>query len=167
MDWWNYSKILNLVRLLGQISSTPFAEGAPRWNCLNHHSNFLSLQTGKLPADLTKANVMHAFKKGDKSLVATYKLISLPCILCKVLEHILASNTVKHFDGQSILYDLQYGFREKRSCETQLIMRIEDGARSASVVKQTDLILLDFSKAFDKVNRSKLLWKHSRSFSRE
>ena len=118
-----------------------------------------SLQTGKLPADWTKANVMPVFKKGHKARAANYRPFSLTCILCKVLEHILASNIVKHLDGQGILYDLQHGFREKRSCETKLIMLIEDLARSASVGKQTDIILLDFSKAFDKVNQSKLLWK--------
>ena len=48
---------------------------------------------------------------------------------------------------------------KKRACETQLVMLIEDLARSASVGKQTDKILLDFSKTFDKVNHSKLLWK--------
>ena len=122
-----------------------------------------SLQTGKLPADWTKANVMPVFKKGDKSPVANYRPISLTCILCKVLEHILASNIVKHLNGQGILYDLQHNFREKRSCETQLIMLIEDLARSASVGKQTDIILLDFSKAFDKVNHSKLPIWHSRT----
>ena len=118
-----------------------------------------SLQTGKLPADWVKANVMPVFKKGDKSLASIYKPISLTCILCKVLEHILASNIVKHLDGQGLMYDLQHGFREKRSCETQLIMLIEDLARNASLGKQADIILLDFSKAFDKVNHSKLLWK--------
>ena len=116
----------------------------------------MSLQMGKLPADWVKANVMPVFKKGDKSLASNYRPISLTCILCKVLEHILASNIVKHL---GLMYDLQHGFREKRSCETQLIMLTEDLARSASVGKQTDIILLDFSKAFNKVNHSKLLWK--------
>ena len=45
-----------------------------------------SLQTGKLPADWVKANVMPVFKKGDKSLASNYRLISLTCILCKVLD---------------------------------------------------------------------------------
>ena len=72
-----------------------------------------SLQIGKLPAGWLKANVMPAFKKGDKSLAANYRLISLTCILCKVLEHILASNIGKHLDGQGILNDLQHGFRGK------------------------------------------------------
>ena len=93
---------------------------------------------------------MPVFKKGDKSSAANYRPISLTCILCKVLEHILASNIVKHLDAQGIMYDLQHGFREKRSCETQLVMMIEDLARNANARKQTDVILLDFSKAFDK-----------------
>ena len=66
---------------------------------------------------------------------------------------------VKHLNAHDLLYDLQHGFREKRSCETQLAVLIEDLARNVSKGKQTDLILLDFSKAFDKVNHSKLLWK--------
>ena len=50
-------------------------------------------------------------------------------------------------------------FGRKRSCETQLIMLVEDLARNAVFGKQTNLILLDFSKAFDEVKHSKLLWK--------
>ena len=56
------------------------------------------------------------------------------------------------------MYGLQHGFREKRSRETQLIMLV-DLARSEGFGKQTDLILFGFSKAFDKVNHSKLIWK--------
>ena len=117
-----------------------------------------SLQTGKLPADWCKAQVTPVFKKGNKSSAANYRPISLTCILCKVLEHIIASHVVKHLNTHGLLYDLQHGFREKRSCETQLTMLVEDLARSVSQGKQTDLILLDFSKAFDKVNHAKLLW---------
>ena len=71
----------------------------------------------------------------------------------------MASQVVEHINSHDLLYDLQHGFREKRSCETQLTILVEEPARSASVGKQTDLILLDFSNAFDKVNHAKLLWK--------
>ena len=59
----------------------------------------------------------------------------------------MASNMVKHLNKHDLLYDLQHGFREKRSCETQLTMLFEDLARNASAGKQTDLILLDLSNA--------------------
>ena len=75
------------------------------------------------------------------------------------MEHIVASTLTKHFNQNDILYDLQHGFRERRSCETQLIQLVEDLARNMTSGKQTDLILLDFSKAFDKVNHLKLLYK--------
>ena len=102
------------------------------------------------------------YKKGDKSLASNYRPISLTSILCKVFEHILASNIVRHLDGQGLIifmYDLQHGFQKKRSCKTQLIVLVEDLARNAGFGKQTDLILLVFSKAFNKVNHSKLIWK--------
>ena len=77
------------------------------------------------------------------------------------MEHIIVSNLSKHLNKHNILYELQHGFREKRSCETQLIQLVEDLGRQLSLGKQTDLILWDFSKSFDRVNRLKLLYKLS------
>ena len=112
-----------------------------------------------MPLIWNSANVSPIFKNGDKSTAANYRPISLTCILCKVMEHIIASNLVRHLDSNGLMYDLQHGFRERRSCETQLVSLIEDLASKTSQGKQTDLILLDFSKAFDKVNHSKLIMK--------
>ena len=120
-----------------------------------------SLTTGKIPADWKKANVSPVFKKGSKSDPANYRPISLTCILCKVMEHIIASKLTQHFNKHNILYDLQHGFRERRSCKTQLIQLVEDLGRKLVERKQVDLVLLDFSKAFDKVSHSKLLFKLS------
>ena len=75
------------------------------------------------------------------------------------MEHIIASNLVNHFTINNILYDLQHGFREKRSCETPLLMLVDELARNIQHGKQTDLILPDFSKAFDKVSHNKLIYK--------
>ena len=92
---------------------------------------------------------------------ANYRPISLTCILCKVMEHIVASNLSQHLNRNNVLYGLQHGFREKRSCETQLIELVEELSRKLSNGHQVDLVLLDFSKAFDKVNHLKLLFKLS------
>ena len=62
-------------------------------------------------------------------------------------------------DKYNLLYDLQHGFRSKRSCETQLVTLIEDLMWNSIAGNQTDLVLLDFSKAFDKVSHQKLLLK--------
>ena len=37
------------------------------------------------------------------------------------MEHIIASNLSKHLNKHDVLYELQHGFRVKRSRETQLI----------------------------------------------
>ena len=103
-----------------------------------------SLESGAVPPIWNSANVSPIFKKGEKSAAANYRPISLTCILCKVMEHIIASNVVKHLDTNGLMYDLQHGFRERRSCETQLVSLIEDLARKTSQRKHTDLILLTF-----------------------
>ena len=97
-------------------------------------------------------------KKGDKSDL-NYRPISLIYVLCKVLEHIVASNLTKHLANFNILFELQDGFMEKRSCETQLVMLVDEIAKNMQIWKQTDLILLDFSKAFDKIAPEKLISK--------
>ena len=79
-----------------------------------------TLETGKIPYDWKHANVCPVFKQGDKHNAINYRPISLTCILCKIMEHIIASNLMKHLESNNILYDLQHGFRSSRSCETQL-----------------------------------------------
>ena len=58
---------------------------------------------------------------------------------------------MKFFEGHHILSDFQHGFRKNRSCEPQFILTINDLARGLDNSQHIDGILLDFSKAFDKV----------------
>jgi hypothetical protein len=64
-----------------------------------------------------------------------------------------------HYDRHNILSDKQHGFRSKRSCETQLSVSIDSIARTLADAGQVDIILLDFSKAFDTVAHQRLLHK--------
>ena len=110
-----------------------------------------SIQTGKVPDDWKKANVSAVFKKGQRYDPANYRPVSLTCLCCKILEHIIVSSVMKHVDTQSILTDCQHGFRARRSCESQLVTLTHDLASSLDNGKQTDMVVLDFSKAFDRV----------------
>ena len=56
-----------------------------------------------------------------------------------------------------VLVDHQHGFRSNRSCERQLINTTEHLARSINNRNQTDLLILDFSKAFETVAHKRLL----------
>ena len=77
------------------------------------------------------------------------------------MEHTAASNHTQHLHNNNILYELQHGFRVKRSCETQLIQLTEDLGRQLKDKHPVDLVLLDFSMSFDRVNHLKLLFKLS------
>ena len=88
--------------------------------------------------------------------------MSQTCICCKTLEHILVSNINKHLALDSILSDCQ--FRSQRYCVTHMVQFVHDiisnldGAMNRGH-KQTDLIIMDFAKAFDKVPHRRLLHK--------
>ena len=55
-----------------------------------------SLAQGNVPDDWRHANVSPVFKKGQQYDAANYRPMSLTCICCKTLEHILVSNINKH-----------------------------------------------------------------------
>ena len=75
------------------------------------------------------------------------------------MDHILASNIMAHLENNNILYDLQNGFRSSRSCETQLVSFIQELVKYNNDNIQTDVIMMDFAKAFDKVPHKRLLHK--------
>ena len=118
-----------------------------------------SINTESVPEDWKKANVIPIFKKGSKYSPSSYRPVSLTCISCKVMEHIMVSNIMDHFDNHNILFHNQHGFRGKLSCETQLVQLTDDIAHTLDRRKQADLLILDFSKAFDKVPHRRLAHK--------
>lgn len=118
-----------------------------------------STNQGKIPSDWKTAVVAPVFKKGDRGQPSNYRPISLTSICCKIMEHIIHSSVLSHLEKYNILSDEQHGFRKKRSCETQLVLTINDLAKALDAGEQIDSILLDFSKAFDKVPHKRLLMK--------
>ena len=118
-----------------------------------------SYNTGKLPNDWLQALVTPIHKKSLKSDPANYRPISLTCIICAVMEHIIVSNIWKHLHKHDIILHFQHGFQSGLSCESQLIETVHDWMTALDNKTQIDAILLDFAKAFDKVPHKLLLSK--------
>ena len=120
-----------------------------------------SIEEGDLPEDWLSANVCPIFKKGNKSLPANYRPISLTSVSCKLLEHIIFRNIMAHVEKHHILKPYQHGFLKNHSCETQLINTVEEIMYylDHETGAQIDMLVLDFSKAFDLVSHPKLVRK--------
>ena len=119
-----------------------------------------SLLEGAVPKEWKNANVTPVYKKGPKSKPENYRPISLTCVCCKVLEHIITSNIMAHLDRNNLLFQNQHGFRSRVSCETQLIQFTQGLYDTLNKQGgQADVIVMDFSKAFDKVDHQRLLLK--------
>ena len=71
----------------------------------------------------------------------------------------IISNTVRHLERHKMLNDCQHNFRAKRSCGTQILTLYHELASSLDKKIQTDMIILDFSKAFDRAPHQCLLKK--------
>ena len=82
-------------------------------------------------------------------MACNYRPVSLTCVPCKLLEHIVCSNIMAHLDEHKLLSDRQHAFRKRHSCETQLITVINDWAKILDIGGQVDTFILDFEKAFD------------------
>ena len=121
-----------------------------------------SLRESKVPDDWRNAIVTPVYKKGPKIKAENYRPISLTCICCKVTDHVITSNMMAYLDEHHLLHSNQHGFCKKLSCETQLIQFVLDISDTLNESGQTDIIVMDFSKAFDKVDHKRLLLKFHR-----
>ena len=102
--------------------------------------------TDEIPKEWSLANKCPLFKKEDRSLACNYRPVSLTCVPCKLLEHIVCSNIMAHLDEHNFLSDGQHAFRKRHSCETQLITVINDWAKILDKGGQVDTFILNFEK---------------------
>ena len=70
-----------------------------------------SIDLGKLPSDWLNANISPVYKKGDVHLPENYRPVSLTCVSCKILEHIICKHILDHLESNKIFTQLNHGFR--------------------------------------------------------
>ena len=118
-----------------------------------------SLETGVIPDIWKTANVTPIYKKGCKSDPNNYQPVSLTSTVCKLLEKLVRNKIELHMQEHHLWTDCQHGFRSGRSCCTQLLGVIDDWSRGLDEGLSTDVIYLDYRKAFDSVPHQRLLVK--------
>ena len=143
--------VIKLLKALGPDELQPriLKELATELGPVFAHLFQQSIDTGEIPKEWSLANICPLFKKSDRSLACNYRPVSLTCVPCKLLEHIVCSNIMAHLDEYKLLSDRQHAFRKGHSCETQLTTVINDWAKILDNRGQVDTFILDFEKAFD------------------
>ena len=116
-----------------------------------------SIDCGDQPEDWVSANISPVFKKGDVHLAENYRPVSLTSVSCKLLEHIICKHMLNHLEKNKILTNPNHGFRSGYSCETQLLVTLDELLHFNDKGLQTDIAILKFSKAFDTVPHEELL----------
>ena len=81
-----------------------------------------SISKGKNPNDWKIQFISPILKPGkDKLMPESYRPISITSICCKIFEHIVYSQILDHLQRHNILTNLQHGYRQGSSTETQLL----------------------------------------------
>jgi len=75
------------------------------------------------------------------------------------MEHVITGYKRQVWDDRDWLYEGEHGFRTGYSCESQIITVCQDISDALDEETRLDVIIIDFSKAFDLVPHDRLLIK--------
>jgi hypothetical protein len=118
-----------------------------------------SLDTGKIPHKYLQQCIVPIFKKDNKAKAENYRPVSLTAHIIKIMERVLRVKIIEYIETNNILSNEQYGFRQGRSCMSQLINHYENLISILEENENADALYLDMSKAFDRVDHAILLKK--------
>ena len=117
------------------------------------------LTQGIFPDKMKIADVFPLHKSRNIHMVDNYRPISLLMTISKILEKLVYNHVYTFLNNTNQIYDSQYGFRSKHSCEhaiSELVGNILKGKENG---EHTISVFLDLSKAFDTLEYSTLFKK--------
>lgn len=148
--------------------SSPGPDGFPTillQNCSDSIGSWLAdamqecMELGRIPERWKLSIVTPLFKKGDRHQPENYRPISLTCNPLKCMEKIMTKELTDFFFENDLIPLSQHGFLPKRSTTTNLLECLNDWTENHDNSQPTDVIYLDYEKAFDKVPHDLLLGK--------
>ena len=158
-----------VTKILERLNTTKASgsDGIPAY-ILKHHAAELansltsifnqSLSSGKVPSAYKLASVCPVFKKGDPYDSSNYRPVSLLPIISKVLESLVLQQLHDHLAiTPGAIPNEQFAYRRNHSTEDLLTLAINNWQRSMDTGDYTAVLLLDMSKAFDRVHHQTLI----------
>ena len=117
-----------------------------------------SFKLGVVPSSWKEANVTPIFKKGDKTIAANYRQVSLLSVPLKIMERLIRDEMLHHLNKNNLLSTAQHGFVSFKSCVTNLLETMDVITEALNREFCAVIAMLDFAKAFDSVPREELLF---------
>ena len=119
------------------------------------------LDQGITPDKLKEAHIIPIHKGGHQGLPANYRPVALTSHIIKIFEKVIRNHIVQFLDENNKFNDSQHGFRNGRSCVSELLIHYDRIVDILEAGSDADTIYLDFAKAFDKVDHGIVLKKLS------
>jgi len=110
-----------------------------------------SWQSGEDHGDWKKGNIVLIFKKGRKEDPGNYQPASLTSVPEKIMEQVLLEAMLRPMEDRDMIQDLQRGSTKSKSCLTKQVAFHNGVTVSVDKGKATDVVYLDFCKAFNMV----------------
>lgn len=144
-----------------KITITPIAEFL--CNLFN-----LSLTTGTFPQTWKKSIIVPLNKVPNPQIISEYGPVSLQCCLAKIFEKLVYNQIEIFVNNRNLRDPMQSAHRAHHSWQTALSKLISDAKKAMDNRELTVVLLLDYSKCFDKISRGELaLLMHQMGFSLE
>lgn len=166
IDPTNNTEVLNVLKAIktssegwDSLSTQPLKQCYELITPLLTHIINLSLSQGTVPLEFKKAVVLPVFKKDDKREFTNYRPISILPLFSKVIEKIMYKRIYNFLSIHNLLYDYQFGFRQKYGTNLALLQLCDKISESLKLNETVIGVFLDFSKAFDTIDHSILLLK--------
>ena len=118
-----------------------------------------SLETGEVPEIFRIAYITPLHKGGARTLPINYRPVSLTSHLAKTFERVIRKPLVAFLEVNKKMNANQHGFRQGRSCLSQLLEHYDNILNILEDGQNADCIYLDFSKCFDKIDTGLLCQK--------
>ena len=117
------------------------------------------IDTGSFPLECKKANLVPVHKTGDKQCLKNYRPVSLFPICDKIFERLIFNVMFRFLNKSNLISSNQSGFRPGDSSIYQLLSITHEIYKSFEDGFEVRGVVLDISKAFDKVWDKGIIFK--------